>query len=125
MATLEESVSSLSKEELEKKFINLYNKHQELTKKNYKIFEEHKKIISIYRISTKDLDFSDMNTKRRQQYLHKKYVGNPKLYNGILKLLVDTKDNNLQKFMNVLERELEEKALEKEDFFNKNKKYNE
>ena len=44
MATLEEEVKekvlSLSKEELEKKFINLYVTHQNLTKKNKAITED-------------------------------------------------------------------------------------
>lgn len=129
MATLEEEIKekvrSLSKEELEKKFINLYVTHQNLIKKNKAITDDYLKINSMYRIKTKDLDFSHTDTRRRQQYLHKEYTGNSKILNGILRILIDTKDYNLQKYMNALEAELEEKASEKEDFWNKKKKWKE
>ena len=109
MATLEEKVSLLSKEELEKKFINLYNTHQSLIKK--------------FDINENDLDFFYHETKRRQQYLHKNYSPHLKVYNGLLKILIEKENIHLQKFFNNLNKELEIKATEKEDFPRKEPKY--
>lgn len=115
MATLEENISNkisnLDRNELEKKFINLYITHQNLLKK-YKGNE-----------TEKNLDFSDYQTKRRQQYLHKNYTPHVKTYNSLLKILIETEDENLQNFFNSLEVKLEEKAIEKNDKPRKKKKY--
>ena len=97
-------VKELSREELESKFINMFNEYSIL-----KCSEKQKSD------ETVDVDFTDFKTRRRQQYLHKTYTSNTPILNGILKLAVENNDKNLLTYLSQLNAELEAKAKENND----------
>ncbi|QFR42877.1 hypothetical protein [Sulfurimonas xiamenensis] len=101
---IESIIKELSREELEGKFINMFNDYSVL-KNNHKNQEEVPLV-----------DFSDFKIRRRQQYLHKTYSQHAPVLNGILKLYMDTQDKNLHHYLSELNAQLEKKAQENNDF---------
>ena len=101
---IKSAIQALSREELELKFINMFN--------DYSILKQSQKRKSDEVVS---VDFTDFKTRRRQQYLHKTYTSNTPVFNGILKLAVENDDKNLLTYLSQLNAELEAKAKENND----------
>ena len=101
---VQEAIRELSREELELKFINMFN--------DYSILKQSQKNQSDEIAS---VDFTNFKTRRRQQYLHKTYASNTPILNGILKLAVENNDKNLLTYLSRLNAELEAKAKENND----------
>lgn len=97
-------IQALSREELELKFINMFNEYSIIKRGEKQTSDE-----------TVDVDFTDFKTRRRQQYLHKTYTSNTPVLNGILKLAVENDDKNLLTYLSQLNAELEAKAKENND----------
>jgi len=101
---IESIVTKLSREELESKFINMFN--------DYSVIKKSEQSLADVEL----VDFSSFKIRRRQQYLHKTYAINTPVLNGILKLYMDTKDKNLHIYLSKLNTQLEEKAQDNNDF---------
>ncbi len=91
---LKKQIKNYDRETLENKFISLFQKLQ--SNKN-------------------NIDFSDYKVKRRQQYLHKTYTNKVNSLNAILKLAIETQDENLLNYLSKINKELEKKAKENQD----------
>jgi len=116
---LKEQIKSYDRETLENKFVSLFLKYEEQVSKNDTISEpkenEPQPILNI-KPRTDTLNFSDYKVKRRQQYLHKTYTDNARILNGILQIAIDKDDDNLLLFLTELNKELELKDTEQNNF---------
>jgi len=116
---IQQQIKSYDREILENKFISLFLKYEEQVSKSNEISEpkknESKPILDI-KPRTDTLNFSDYKVKRRQQYLHKTYTNDVRVLNGILQIAIDKDDDNLLLFLTELNKELELKDTEQNNF---------
>ena len=98
------AIQALSREELELKFINMFNDYSILKQSQKSELDE-----------VASVDFTNFKIRRRQQYLHKTYTSNTPILNGILKLAVQNNEKNLLTYLSQLNAELEAKAKENHD----------
>lgn len=89
-------LKQMSREDLEEKFISLFEKLSDLQSQNKDEFP--------------NVDFTKFANVRRQQYLHKAYSPDTKPLNAILKYHTDNPNKHLQKFLNQLNHHLENTA---------------
>lgn len=88
---LAKMIKNFDRETLEKKFISLMSKVEELQNNENK----------------DGVDFNNFKNVRRMQYLNKTYTKNATALNKMLKIMKETDDINLKRFFNKLYKELD------------------
>ncbi|MBU1218146.1 hypothetical protein KJ870_07125 [bacterium] len=111
--SIAEQIKNLDREDLEKKFVNLFEKFNAMndTEKKESLIDVNSALLP----ENGYKDFSIHKNKRRQQYLHKTYTKNATALNFLLNELIEKNDLNLQQYFNNLNKKLEKKAKENHD----------